>query len=227
MTYTPEQVAEAVTKLSKGRRPYPGIDTWNLARRWLDTSDLRRELPGLKVAEARRAVSAKLIAGDHDNPGPAGVVRFATHELAAAIAAEAGLTDAERAERTTAAVRALYAENLARPNDNPRCWGVSRQLAAVPQDGISLALTAGMIRSGDGGDLVPAEAWEVYSDAVDTYKRHQAALAERAENAAKRLALIGGHGRYHNSRTAPSVTLSLADAEAILARLEQLAEAPR
>lgn len=125
--------------------------------------------------------------------------RFTTCELAAKWDAERALSDGERAERTAAAVRKMYAANRAEYGDKVWRWAVSSNLAAVPQDGIRHAIDGGLLVSVSlprlgGGYLVPAEEHDAFTDAHEACEAHQARLKDRHDDLVNRLhAICGGY----------------------------------
>lgn len=177
----------------------------------------------------KRAMKAGLIAGrEFGRPYSGGRTdfRYTTLTLAEEWDAEQGLSDGERAERTAAAVRRMYARNMRERGDDVWGWPVSTDLAAVPQDGIDHAIEGGLLhrvkRNGAlaaaGGYLVPVENWDVYKEAAGAYENRQARAKARHEELVDRLyAHAGGHRNSVNHLASDQI-------EALLALIERPAD---
>lgn len=129
--------------------------------------------------------------------------RFTTLELAAAWDAERALTDGERAERTVAAVRGFYADNMRQYGDSVALWPVSEVYGMGYPDGIRPAVDGGLLRevnrSGSNG-LVPAEEWDAFTEALTAEQVRAARLKSRTDDLRARLHVHTG-GSINNLRS--------------------------
>ena len=218
MTTELEDVAvAAVAALCATRHVYPGMSDYLMARQWCDTRTISDQAGiTVPVAVLRAAAKHGRIVERRLDRGSV----FVTVDLAERLAAEAALTDGERAERTAAEICALFERNMAGGRDKVWSWPVDRQLAAVPQDGITPAVLGGLIREarvqGLGVRYVPADRYDVWADAYTAEQDRETAFKDRlAALAAKIDSTFPPTGRRN------AATLTSEQLEAIVALIEQ------
>lgn len=163
-------------------------------RIWVDTRRIRHNADfDFQTSDLHRAAKAGLIVERKSGRWS----EYTTPELYAELRAEAALTPAERAERTTAAVKEMYLERQVRYGDNVSLWGVSQNLAAVPQDGIAPALASGLLVPSGGGrytneDLIPGDEFDAYKEALARFEAAEARAKEIHDAAWGRLVGLSG-----------------------------------
>lgn len=168
-------------------RCYPDISTYNMASFLPETlanqyPDLVAKIPGYGTRVLRAAAKAGAIAEVKEHPR----WRFLSAGLAKQYAAELGLSDAERAERTAAVVASRFQQNRVQYKDDVRRWVVSARDSMGVSGGLKQALEAGLIvesTATTGFDrtpgLVPADWADTYADLLEQDARREAVIAER------------------------------------------------
>lgn len=220
---TDDEVVAAVEHTCKHRYVRRGAGSFHDQYVWVHREDIQSAAAELgMVAGAmtlkrlRAAADGGLIAEKRLNRGS----KFTTLVLAAEADAEAALSDGERVERTADVVRAMYEKNVRRYGDDVHLWPVSADLAAIPQDGIGLAVDAGVLhrvesRGLGGTRLVPDEHYDAFVEAREQKERADAAAQQKHEELSDRLLSMVGPPR-RNERT---MRLSTSQIESLLAAL--------
>ena len=186
--FSDEQIVDMVRK--RQGQCYPGGTRYGLHRVMVSTDSLQNylvaEIVGVQnrydvvrrdvsLTRLRSIAKRGLLAEKRLKRGS----MFCTPDLAEEIAVEQGLSDGERAERTAAAVREVYAERKAHYGDKVPLW-VATPLGRIPEDGYQAAFDGGLLKKAAGG-YVPAECFDAFTEAHTAYLEHQERLRNKTE----------------------------------------------
>lgn len=194
----------------------PGADIWIAVRHMSGWCYDRKIDPPFvfNAALLRQAVKRGLLYERAGRPP-----HFTSPEKWLAAEAEERLTPAERADRTTVAVRAVYETNLRQYGDEPRFWAVDTQLMVVPQDGVEPAVACGLLvkstAKGFSGRLVPAECADAFFEALILADQRTERRAAHHADVSARLRAFAGPAL----RDELSMSLSTSQMERLLALL--------
>lgn len=227
------EILAVVSEHYKPGMVWPGYSAYygNAKRFWFERKDIAglvyRECDhkGVSLQSLRKlAKKGLLVERVQRNPyGGRSHTSFTTPEVKAAIDAEDALTDAERAERTTASIAVRYDENRAQYGDRIGLWPVDVSIMGVISDGLSQALEAGLVveasqvKGWGGKRYVPADRYDAWLEAYEDEKLREHRHQEHVDARVARL-LEFAPKTDDRSRV---VELSLTQVEALIKLLEE------